>query len=377
MVESRKKILYVITKSNFGGAQRYVYELATNLPSDQYEVVVAFGGAGILKDKLEAAGIRTITIDSFQRDISLGKELRSLSELWKLYKTEKPDVVHLNSSKAVAMGALVGRLVRIPKIISTVHGWPFLEPRHKVWKLLAWLGSWLSVLLSHRVIVVSDYDLKQKMPLQSRKLIMIHTALPPINFKSLENARTELLSDDVRISHINDLWLATNAELNHNKNLFAAVDAVVAYNQTAQRKIFYCIISDGELKKELADYIKELETEKQIMLLGYVDDARSYLKAFDIFLLPSKKEGMPYAVLEAGAAGLPTIASKVGGIPEVITDHETGLLIDPKDTTTITESLKLLSTDKDMRHKLGKTLQEKIHRKFNLSQMIEKTIELY
>lgn len=378
MTDRKKKILYVITKSNFGGAQRYVYELAAGLPRDEYEVVVAFGGNGILKDKLEAADIRTVTIDSFQRDISLGKELRSLRELWRIYKAEKPDVVHLNSSKAGGTGALVARLVGIKCIVYTTHGFAFLEPRSLIWRTLVWIGAYITTLLCHKVILVSEFETKHThMPFIDRKFKVINTALPYIAFKSREEARRELFDTATIDKHQSDLWLVTNAELNPNKNLFAAIDAVVEYNQHNTHKIFYSIISDGELRDALTEYIKEKRAEEFIALLGYIDDARAYLKAFAIFLLPSKKEGMPYAILEAGAAHLPVIASRVGGIPEIITDGESGLLIDPNNTETITNALIKLANDKQLREHLSQVLEDKIKLDFNLTDMIKRTISLY
>src|SRR5690348_6940862 len=107
-----KKILYVITKSNWGGAQRYVFDLATHLPAG-YEPVVALGGTGgagagtgLLAEKLKAAGIRVVYVQAFMRDISVTKDLGALAELTRLFKKERPDAVHLNSSKAGGVGAL-------------------------------------------------------------------------------------------------------------------------------------------------------------------------------------------------------------------------------------------------------------------------------
>src|SRR3989344_8756731 len=107
MVVSGKKILYCITKSNWGGAQKYVFELGVATQECGFEVVVALGGAGVLKNKLEAVGIRTISVHALERDVSLTKELTVMRELIRIFKIEKPDVLHLNSSKAGGLGALV------------------------------------------------------------------------------------------------------------------------------------------------------------------------------------------------------------------------------------------------------------------------------
>lgn len=378
MNTERKKILYVITKSNFGGAQRYVYDLATNLPSDQYNVLVAAGGNGELFTKLAKASVPTTSSKSAQRNISLFKEFVFFFELLKLFRKEKPDIVHLNSSKAGGLGALAGRLAGARRIVFTAHGWPFLEPRNILWRSVAWIGSWLTALLSHKVIIVSQNDnYRARMPLVKRKCTVIRTAVPLINFLARREARDALFNANTQSEHSDSLWLITNAELNYNKNLFAAIDAVVQHNAQQHQKIFYSIISDGVLREKLEAYIQSKNAASYITLLGYIDDARIYSKAFDAFLLPSKKEGMPYALLEAGAAGLPVIASNVGGIPEVIENRKTGILIDPNDTDTIASALEEMTNNIQNRENMAQNLSKKVLEQFSLSKMLEETYAQY
>ena len=129
----RKKVLYLITKSNFGGAQRYVYDLATALPREKYEAVVAFGGTGApgskpgqLAEMLGEANVSTVYLHALGRDYSI-MDVRSFFEILQLIKIESPDVLHLNSSKAGGLGALAGRLCHVPQIIYTANGWPFFH----------------------------------------------------------------------------------------------------------------------------------------------------------------------------------------------------------------------------------------------------------
>src|SRR4051812_14312990 len=116
---TKKKILFVITKSNWGGAQKYVYDLASSLPKDSYESVVVFGGEGPLATRLQEAGIRTISVKSLQRDVNIFGDIKSLFELLSIFKREKADVVHVNSSKVGGLGAFAARCAGIPRIIFT------------------------------------------------------------------------------------------------------------------------------------------------------------------------------------------------------------------------------------------------------------------
>lgn len=302
----KKKILFVITKSNWGGAQRYVYDLATSLPKEKYETVVAMGGSGALKEKLDTAGVRTLLIGSLQRDVSLLKELKALRELTHIFKTERPDVVHLNSSKAAGLGALGARFAGVPKIIFTAHGWPFWEKRNFISRALIYLFSWLTAALSHKTICISNYDLAvaRRMPLVGRKAVRIYNGISSQSLGSGEIIRSAFPAG----AHI----VGTIGELNKNKNHVALIEE--AKNKP---DMFVAIVGEGELRGYLESKIKEYGLESRVKLFGFMP-ASEVLRGFDTFALPSLKEGLPYVLLEAKAAGLSIVANHVGGVGEIL-----------------------------------------------------------
>jgi glycosyltransferase involved in cell wall biosynthesis len=378
MEQKTKKILYVITKSNFGGAQRYVYELATSLPRDRFEVVVAFGGGGFLKTRLEEAGIRTHTIASFARNINFLKELRSMGELYQLMRHERPDVVHLNSSKAGGSGALIARLCGVKNIIFTVHGWPFYEKRNLLWRLIVWKLSYITAILSHHVIVVSKHDRDGgRMPGTRHKVTLIHTALPSIQFESKEQARATLFPEEVIHAHQDDLWLVSTGEFTGNKNLALLIDMLAREKERGHTNLFLTLVGDGEFREELTRLVSIHGLMGHVYFTGYIPEARTLLKAFDVFLLPSKKEGFPYGLLEAGAAVLPVIASRVGGIPELIEHHKTGYLIDPYDPESLCEAIEDILHDTNAAHQCALRLKENVMRDHGLARMCARTFALY
>lgn len=386
MNQARTKILYVVTKSNFGGAQRYVYDLATNLPRESFDVTVAFGGTGMigsapgtLSSMLEHAGIRTIIIPELGRDIHIGGDIAAYRALVELFKRERPDVVHLNSSKVGGLGALAARFARIPRIIYTAHGWYFWERHSAPVRALTYLLSYITALLSHYTICISNYDTRvmTDLPFVRHKIRVIRNGLSPIDFFTHDEAQAKLLPASIINLHTKDTWVITNAELHPNKNLFVAIDAVAAHNTSHSSKIFYCIMSTGELKTAIEEYVAKRGLTDQVKLLGFVPDGRRYMRGFDIFFLPSRKEGVPYVLIEAGAAGLPVVASNVGGIPEVVTDGETGYLRTPDDTAGFTDALERLVENLPMRQQMGELLRIKINHDCSLKSMLEQTIALY
>lgn len=376
---ARKKVLFVITKSNFGGAQRYIYDLATNLPPDQFEVAVAFGGEGVLAQMLREKGVRTISVPHLTRDVRFGSDLMALKALIKLFKRERPAVVHLNSSKAGGLGTLAARLSGVNRIIFTAHGWPFWEKRNICARAAIFFFSYLTVVFSHATICISEHDRRamRHMPFAGRKLHVVHNGIADIPFLTRDEARTILFSPFEIETHTHDVWLLSNGELTPNKNYFVALDAVAAYDATASQKIFYSIMSDGEQRGEIEAYISKKNLHDRVKLLGFIPDGRRYLRAFDIFFLPSRKEGVPYAILEARLAGIPIIASNVGGIPEVVTDGESSFLVEPQDIEGFVDALTRMTKNAQERGRFAAALQTKVISNSPLQSMLGSTIALY
>jgi glycosyltransferase involved in cell wall biosynthesis len=303
----KKKVLYVITKSNWGGAQRYVFDLATHLPKDQFEVAVAFGQRGLLAEKLEGAKIKTHYLSTMQRNVAVLKDVRAFFELYRLFKKERPDVVHLNSSKAGGVGALAARLSGVPNIIFTAHGWPFWEPRTVVARGLIWLASWGTVLLSHKTIVISDYDKRvaQHMPFCKNKIVRIYNGIDlHMQFGPGDIIRGAFPAG-VKIT-------GTVGELTANKNQDALIEQA-----RADKNRYVAIVGEGELRQALEVKILKYGLVERVKLFGFLP-AADVLKGFDVFALPSLKEGLPYVLLEARAAGLPIAANRVGGVSEIL-----------------------------------------------------------
>ena len=141
--------------------------------------------------------------------------------------------------------------------------------------------------------------------------------------------------------------------------------------------VHLAFIGEGEEKGLMEKLAKNIGLENRVHFLGFKENPAQYLKAFDIFVFPSLKEGLPYAILEAGLAELPIIASNVGGIPDIITDGEDGILVPPKDVQALSEAIKKVLADKELGQRLGKNASEKIKQHFNFEKMLEKTMDIY
>ena len=290
--------------------------------------------------------------------------------------------MHLNSSKIGAVGSLAARLVFVPRIIFTSHGWAWNEDRSSLQKSLIVCIAWLTLFLSHKTIAVSEAVKKQVtyFPFIKNKIVVVPLGIAPVDYFNKEEAEQKLLgstqSKDICV-------IGSIGELHPIKGHNYAIEAVAGLISKG-KKIKYVICGEGAYRPILEKKIKDLQEKnprsdlvQNIILAGNLPEAARYLKAFDIFLFPSLSEASGYAALEAGMAGLPIIASAVGGVPEIIDDMVSGILIQPEKPNEIVAAVELLLDKPELQQKYGSALHEKVLKDFSMERMIEETENVY
>lgn len=374
------KVLYLITKSNWGGAQRHIFDLAVSMKNNDNDVSVALGGDGLLRTNLESAGIYTHSISNMERDISFTKDFGTFKEIISIIRHRRPDILHVHSPKAAGLGSLAGRLFRVPKIIYTVHGWTFNEDRPLFQRILIIFFSWLTIILSHKTILISNHDYQQALhfPWVKNKIRLVPLGIKMPTLYSIDGAK-QIIAKKINMPVIDfnkKIVIGTIAELHPNKGLAYLIKSFVDINKQYPQSILI-IIGDGQDKSLLENLIKELKLEQVVFLTGYIENAAEYIKAFTVFTLSSLKEGLPYVILEAGSANLPIVATTVGGIPEIIEDMKSGILVQTKNIRELTHAISFMIEHPDERRVYANNLKEKINRNFSLENMIEGVRNVY
>lgn len=329
------KILYVITQADGGGAQKYTLALAE-----------AFGGtiaAGNEAKRLfvdaKALGIKCVELSYLKRAINPFYDIMAVWELRKLMQEERPDIVHLNSSKAGILGSFAAIGTKT-KIVFTAHGFVFNELLPKAVKMFYLALEKIASGYRDHIIAVSNVDRQSALDnklIDAKKITTVYNGLPQVPFLSLELARKELGLDE------NKIIVGSTSNFYRTKGLDILIDAVALMDEETKSKIQVAIIGEGPERKNLEVKIKNFRLENCVTLAGNISDVNKYLKAFDIFVLPSRKEGFPFAILEAMQAGLPIIATNVGGIPESLGDA--GILIAPENPKALAGAMQSLLTD--------------------------------
>lgn len=376
----RRRVLYIITKSVWGGAAKYVYDLAISLNKEEFNVSVAAGNQNELVTKLNKANITFFQIRGFQRQVNIFKDLIAGWELFKLFLKIKPDVIHVNSSKAGGIAGLAAFFYKLltnrrPKLIFTAHGWAFAEDRPKWQIALIKLFSKITALFYNTIICVSEYD--RKLAFSSKiapenKLATIHNGLDisKLSFFDRQTAQQKLLSRN------SNYVIGTIAEWTKNKGLSYLIEAIVKIKP--ENKIDLVLIGSGENHdQEKINYLIKKYNLKNVYLYKQIPQAASYLKAFNIFVLPSVKEGLPYTILEAMVAQVPIIATRVGGIVEMVDHNQSGLLIPSKNSQKLADKIIYLLNNPKIGKKLSQKASQKIEQEFSLEKMVKETTKFY
>jgi glycosyltransferase involved in cell wall biosynthesis len=302
--------------------------------------------------------------------------------LYRLFRKERPDIIHLNSSKA-GLGALAGRLVGIKKIIFTMHGLAMNEARPQYQKFLIRLVYIGTLILCHKTIAVSDALKRQaekELSVVSHKILVIKNGITSPVFLTKHDARRLLVESiikgkaDMRPA---SFTIGTISELHPIKGHGYLLEGFREALYRSALPLYLFIIGDGQENKKIQKQIDNMRLADNVFMCGHIDNAEAILKAFDIFILPSISEGLPYVLQEAGFGGLPTIASNVGGIPEIIEDGKTGLIIKPESVSDITHSILKLVYEPHIRKELGLNLHKKIIAEFTLDKMVKETKKTY
>jgi glycosyltransferase involved in cell wall biosynthesis len=370
--EKQRKILQIITKSNFGGAQKYVYEISTDLKERGHDVVIAHGGNGILVDKLKKGSVRTIKINYLNRNINIFSDLKVFFEIIKIISKEKPDIVHLNSSKIGAIGSFAARMCFVPRIVFTIHGLAFNENRSWISKIIIKKIYWLTIFLCHKSIAVSESVKKQLLSipfffLLKNKITVIKNEIREIDFVERNNAK-KFIGEKIKKDLTNKKIIGTIAELHKIKGINFLIESAKEIVEE-NNDVVFIVFGEGEERNELQKQIKYSNLQNNFFLIGFIDNAPKYLNSIDLFVLPSISEGLALALLEARQANLNIIASKVGGIPEALEGYTKAKLFESGNTKELTNLIHNFLNEKNDNNK---TKNENL---FEL--MIEKTLNTY
>ena len=365
------RVLEVIDQPFLGGGQKNLLSLARCLDKSRFEVAVCSRDDGPLVDELHKDGIEHFSVP-FSKKI----DRKIVKKIAEFLKSKRFDIIHTHGGVSGFYGRWAARRCRIPVIIHTLHGIHYLHYRNALLKYLFVLLERYFSRFTDALIFVSNAD-KQKGEkyklAPGKKMHMIENG---IDFSALTSRK-------IRTKEGNNLGaisaqpiVGTVARLHRQKGLTYFVKAAKELSKTYPN-VKVMIVGGGPQRHKLERLNKSLGLLDTLQFMGERKDAVRLLSTFDVFVLPSLWEGLPYALIEAGALGLAVVASDIDGNREIIRDGETGVLVPPKDSDALAASIIKLLSNEDTRNRIGKNLKESIVPRYTLARMVHHTQELY
>jgi len=368
-MENKKiKILYLITGLKTGGAEIALYRLLKGLNSKEYDaVVVSIVPISEIGEKIKKGGFKVLSLNSkFKFDPSI------IFRLISVFKKERPYILHCFLFHANFLGRIIGKLFKIPIIISSIHNEIFGgKIREKLLKYTDVLSD-VTVVISFKV---AEKMIREKI-VSKNKLRVIYYGIDLKEFSFQNKDARKKIREELGINE-KQLLLISVGRLVEAKGYPFLIKAMYKLKEKYS-ELTLIILGEGEDRKKIEGQTKNLKLENNVLLLGRKDNVADYLNAADIFVLASLWEGMPIAILEAMACGLPVVATKVSGIPEIIFDKETGLLAEPQNLNDLVKKIDyLLSLPDEKRKEMGEKAKNKIKENFSLNKMVREYENLY
>lgn len=356
------KIAYLLTRSDsVGGASVHVIDMALSLQQAGHQVFVLVGGSGPVAERLDADGIPWQSIPSLRRPVHPWHDLLALILIIRRLHQFRPDVLACHTSKAGGLGRLAARILHIP-CIYTPHCWSFVDGFRGAGFYL--FIEKLLMPLTSAVVAVSEWEkeiAEYKGFGSLDKIHVIHNGIADTDNRQADPAK-------------HPPRLVSVARFEAQKD-----------HETLLRALARCtslpweldLIGDGPDQGQIQDLVAELGLESQVSFLGACCDIPDRLPDYQGFILSSHWESFPRSILEAMCAGLPVVATDVGGVREAVLDGRTGKLVERKNISGMVEALQVLLSEPETRAQWGQAGRGEFESRWRLDTMVQSTLNLY
>ncbi len=380
--EDRTKIVRIIARLNIGGPSLHVVNLNKGLSPDRFESLLVTGspnpGEGSMLDYARENGVQPVVIPEMVGEASLRpRDSQALLRLYRIFRLERPQIVHTHTAKAGFLGRLAARLAGVPVVVHTYHG-------HVLHGYYGPLKSWLLLQMERGLARITDRlvavsvsvkeDLIAYRVAPPGKISVIPLGLdlkPFLDCRSLKGEfRSELgLDPSVRLVGILGRIFPIK-----NHRLFLESAARVAEQETNVR---FVIVGDGILRSGTEKYAQELVIHQKVIFTGWRRDIPRIYADLDLLVVSSNNEGTPVAAIEAMASGCPVVATRVGGLPDIVHDGETGYLVPAQQPEALAAATLELIRNPQRAEQMGQRAQRSVKERFSVQRLVCDTEGLY
>jgi glycosyltransferase involved in cell wall biosynthesis len=379
------RILRVIARLNMGGPALHVAYLSAGLRDRGYETTLVAGAVSQGEESMayaaEELGVPVTTLPHLHREISPVRDLLAIFRLARIMREQRPHILHTHTAKAGAIGRVAALLAwgaRPPIVVHTFHG-------HVLFGYFGRVRSWLFRWVERRLARITDAliavspevrdDLVALRVAPERKFVVIRLGI------ELDErvARSHETRDETRrIMGIGDEhflvgWIGRMTGVKRAEDVLRAFKLLRDHGVEAT----LCMVGDGPDRERVEELAGSLGIMRDCLFPGYQEEFGLFFGAFDVFVLPSANEGTPVTAIEALASGCPVVATRVGGVPDVVRDGEDGFLVEPGDVAALAERLVRLAADPALRARMGAAGRDRVVPRYGVGRLIGDVDGLY
>jgi glycosyltransferase involved in cell wall biosynthesis len=377
--------LRVIARLNMGGPALHVAYLTEGLTKRGYDTTLVAGSLARGEDSMafvaDARGVEVVRIDELGREISPFRDLMATIRLARLIRKERPQILHTHTAKAGTVGRVAALLAgsrRPPIVIHTFHGHVlrgyFGPVRTLFFRLLErWLAAGTTALVAVSPQVRDDLVALGVAPREHFVVIRLGIELdervaPELNGRAESRHYLGIPGDRFAVGWIGRMTAVKRTD-----------DVLVAFKRLRDSGVdaVLCMVGDGPDRLQLEQRAHDLGVTRDTIFLGYQEDVAPFYAAFDALVLPSSNEGTPVSVIEALAAELPVVATRVGGVPDVVRDGDDGFLVEAGATDDLADRLGRLARDPALRARMGKRGRERVLPRYAVERLVDDMDHLY
>jgi glycosyltransferase involved in cell wall biosynthesis len=379
------KVLRVIARLNMGGPALHVAYLSAGLRARGYETTLVAGslarGEGSMSHVAEELGVPIVALPDLHREISPLRDLRAAFRLASLIRRVRPEILHTHTAKAGAIGrvaALLSAGARPPIVVHTFHGHVlrgYFDPlRTDIFRRLERsLARSATALVAVSPEVRDDLVALGVAPREKFAVIRLGIELEE-RVRGGADGRLEtrrllgIAADRFTVG-----WIGRMTGVKRTDDVLLALKTLREHGVDA----CLCMVGDGPDRDDVEERAHELGIVRSCFFLGYQDDVAPFYAALDTLILPSGNEGTPVSAIEALASGRPVVATRVGGVPDVVRDGEDGFLVDPGDVEAMADRLSLLASDAGLRRRMGDAGRARVLPRYSVDRLIDDVDLLY
>lgn len=381
--QEKLKVIHVITHLDIGGAQDNTLLSVEKMDRDRFESILVSSPGGGFSQRAGSFGGRMITIPSMKREISPLDDIKTFTFLVDLFTGERPDIVHTHGSKAGILGRFaarastvsVGAATGAPRIVHTVHSFPFHPglPRPRFYLYLC--AEVVAARLTHRLVFVSARQARQAEALGIKSPGGSEIIRSGIDFERIRSGTGR----DIR----GELGVPAGVPLVGSVGRLFPQKAPEVFLEAARilrergRDMHFVYAGDGPLRERIESLRRQFSLNDVFHLLGWRRDVPDILDALDAFVISSKYEGIGRALTEALYLAKPVVATAVCGVPELVVDGETGLLVPPDDPGALASAIERVMDDQVLARTLGGNGSARVTAEYSAEEMIRRLAALY